>query len=44
MGALSAWVLFNGEAFITQEFLTQKIDNPLQGWAIIPKEIAESGW
>ncbi len=44
MGALSAWALFNGEAYITEEFLNQNPQNPLRGWAIVPKEIGDRGW
>jgi hypothetical protein len=44
MGALSAWAFFNGEAYIPKEFLTQNSQNPLWGWAIIPKEIGDRGW
>lgn len=44
MGAMSAWGLFNGEAHLTREFLTQEAGSPLLGWSCVPKDIAHHGW
>ncbi len=44
MGALSAWGLLNGEAYVSQEFQSQNPTDPFNGWSIIPKEIADRAW
>ena len=44
MGALSAWGLLNGEILITKEFLTVEAGSPLQGWACVPKDVAQYAW
>lgn len=40
MAALSGWGFFNGLIHMTPEFVTLNSQNPLRGWACIPKDIA----
>ncbi len=44
MAALSAWGLLNGLCDIQPSFIQQGQDDPLKGWALVPRELATYGW
>ncbi|NBX17432.1 MAG: hypothetical protein EBR09_08715 [Proteobacteria bacterium] len=44
MAALSGWGLVNGLCDIQRSFVQQGLTDPLQGWALVPRELATYGW
>lgn len=44
IAALSAWGLLNDLCDVRPEFINQGQDDPLSGWAMIPRELATYGW
>lgn len=44
MAAMSGWGLVNGLCDIQPAFLEQGLEDPLQGWALVPRELATYGW
>lgn len=44
IAALSAWGLLNDLCDVRPEFIKQGLDDPLTGWAMIPRELATYGW
>ena len=44
IAALSAWGLLNDLCDVRPEFIRQGQDDPLTGWAMIPRELATYGW
>jgi hypothetical protein len=44
MAAMSGWGLVNGLCDIQRSFVQQGQPDPLQGWALVPRELATYGW
>jgi hypothetical protein len=44
IAALSAWGLLNDLCDVRPEFILQGQNDPLTGWAMIPRELATYGW
>ncbi|NBO39081.1 hypothetical protein EBU99_10920 [bacterium] len=44
IAAMSAWGLLNGLCDLQPSFLQQGLENPLLGWALVPRELATYGW
>ncbi|MEY2987806.1 MAG: hypothetical protein RJB13_1327 [Pseudomonadota bacterium] len=44
IAALSAWGLLNDLCDVRPEFIEQGQDDPLTGWAMVPRELATYGW
>lgn len=44
MAAMSGWGLINGLCDIQPAFVEQGQSDPLQGWALVPRELATYGW
>jgi hypothetical protein len=44
MAAMSGWGLVNGLCDIQRSFVQQGQSDPLQGWALVPRELATYGW
>lgn len=44
MAVLSAWGLLNGLCDIQPSFVEQGQEDPLLGWALVPRELATYGW
>jgi hypothetical protein len=44
MAAMSGWGLVNGLCDIQPAFVDQGQSDPLQGWALVPRELATYGW
>ena len=44
MAAMSGWGLVNGLCDIQRSFVYQGQSDPLQGWALVPRELATYGW
>lgn len=44
MAAMSGWGLVNGLCDIQPSFIQQGQKDPLQGWALVPRELATYGW
>ena len=44
IAAMSGWGLVNGLCDIQPVFVDQGLADPLQGWALVPRELATYGW
>lgn len=44
MAAMGGWGLVNGLCDIQPMFVSQGLADPLQGWALVPRELATYGW